>query len=308
MSIHQETLPDLLGIDLGGTDIKMGRFSSCGELQQSLTLKTPHPATPAAVVEALEMGVKTLDPDHRAGALGVGVPGAVNRAGRIVRGAINLQGWRDVPLADQLEALTQYPTTLANDANCAGLGEAWRGAGRDYQNFLLLTLGTGVGGAVILEGQLFVGPQGAGAELGLITLRPEGPPCNSGNRGSLEQFVSATAIHRDTGLEAKVWGERAAAGDLQAREFWRAYGQNLGIGLTSLIYIFTPEAIILGGGVAQSLEFFLPAVWGEIEQRVLPSSRAGLKIITASLGNSAGRVGAAKLARDLLLLGTPKAA
>lgn len=161
---------------------------------------------------------------------------------------------------------------------------------------ILLTLGTGVGGAIILDGKLFTGHQGAAGELGLITLNPDGPECNSGNRGSLEQYVSVQAIRRQTGLEPEELGRRAKAGDRVALEFWQSYGRDLGVGLASLIYVLTPEAIIIGGGVSASAEFFFPTAMAEIERRVLPSSRALLQLLVAELGNQAGMVGAAKLA------------
>jgi glucokinase len=243
--------------------------------------------------------IAQLDPDHQAVAIGVGTPGPADANGRIARVAINLAGWHDVPLADWLEAKINCPTIIANDANCAGLGEAWLGAGRWYRDLILLTLGTGVGGALILNGKLFVGHHGTAGELGLITLNPDGPPCNSGNQGSLEQYVSVLAIRRRTGLEPDQLGARAQAGDPQALEFWQSYGRDLGAGLASLIYVLTPEAIIIGGGVSASADFFFPAMQAEIERRVLPSSRAGLQILKAELGNQAGMVGAAKLAWQL---------
>jgi glucokinase len=156
-----------------------------------------------------------------------------------------------------------------------------------------------VGGAIILDGKLFTGHTGAAGELGLITLNPDGPTCNSGNQGSLEQYVSARAIRRRTGLEAHELGKRAKAGDAQALEFWESYGRLLGAGLASHIYVLTPEAIVIGGGVSASAEFFFPAVLAEIELRVHPTSRAGLQLLRAELGNQAGMVGAAKLAWQL---------
>ena len=286
----------VIGIDLGGTAIKLGRFAPDGTCLQSLTVATPQPATPEAVVAAMVDAIAQIDPPQHTIAIGVGTPGPADAAGRIAKVAINLQGWHDVPLADWLEAKTSLPTIVANDANCAGLGEAWLGAGRRFQNLILLTLGTGVGGAIILDGKLFVGHQGAAGELGLITLNPDGPKCNSGNQGSLEQSVSVTAIRRRTAKEPAELGALAQAGDPDALTFWQEYGKDLGIGLTSLIYVLTPEAIVIGGGVSASAEFFLPSVKAEIEQRVLPTSRLGLQILPAELGNSAGIVGAAKLA------------
>ncbi len=286
----------VIGIDLGGTAIKLGCFAVDGTCIKSLTVPTPQPATPKAVLAVILDAIAQLDPDNMAIAIGVGTPGPADAAGRIAKIAINLPQWQDVPLADWLEAATGKPTVVANDANCAGLGEAWLGAGRYWQNFILLTLGTGVGGAIIQHGELFTGFGGAAGELGLITLYPDGPMCNSGNQGSLEQYVSAIAIRRRTGREPSQLGALARQGDTEALAFWQEYGRDLGVGLTSLIYVLTPQAIVIGGGVSASAEFFLPTAWVEIHRRVMPTSRSGLQIIPAQLGNSAGMVGAAKLA------------
>lgn len=294
-----EQSAQVLGVDLGGTAIKLGRFAPDGSCLASASIPTPQPSTPEAVVRAIVAAIAELDPDHQAIAIGVGTPGPADATGRIARVAINLQGWHDVPLADWLEAKTELPTVIANDANCAGLGEAWLGAGRWFRDLILLTLGTGVGGAIVLNGTLFTGHHGTAGELGLITLNPEGPLCNSGNQGSLEQYASVQAIRRRTGLEPSEVGALAMAGDAQALEFWQTYGKELGAGLASLLYVLTPEAVIIGGGVSASAAFFFPAMQAEIERRVLPSSRAGLQILKAELGNQAGMVGAAKLAWQL---------
>lgn len=286
----------VLGIDLGGTAIKLGRFDQQGSCIQSLTVATPQPATPEAVLEIMVRAIAQIDPRQECLAIGVGTPGPIDTAGRIARVAINLPNWHEVPLADWLEAKLNRPTILANDGNCAGLGEAWLGTGRPFSNLILLTLGTGVGGAIILNGELFTGHQGAAGELGLITLNPNGPECNSGNRGSLEQYASVGAIRRRTNLDPMQLSILAEAGDTNALTFWQSYGKDLGAGLASLIYVLTPEAIVIGGGISGSAKFFLPSVQAEIERRVMPSSRAGLQILSAQLGNQAGMVGAAKLA------------
>ncbi|OCQ98073.1 glucokinase [Limnothrix sp. PR1529] len=286
----------VIGVDLGGTAIKLGRYTATGDCLASLVIDTPQPATPTAVTEAIAAAIQQLDPDRGAIAIGIGTPGPADAAGRIARVAINLEGWRDVPLADWMEAATGRSTILANDANCAGLGEAWLGAGRQFQDLLVLTLGTGVGGAVILGGELFTGRTGAAGELGLITLNPDGPPCNSGNQGSLEQYTSVQAVRRRTGLEPHQVAAKAAAGDLEAIAFWAAYGRDLGAGLASLIYIFTPEALVIGGGISAGAQWFFPAMEAEVNRRVLPSSREGLQIVVAELGNQAGMAGAARLA------------
>lgn len=287
---------EVIGIDLGGSAIKLGRFDWKGNCLQSLTVPTPQPASPEAVLAAMVAAIAQVDPQNHTMAIGVGTPGPADAAGRIARVAINLSGWKDIPLADWLEAQTGKPTVLANDANCAGMGEYWLGAGRSFRDLIMLTLGTGVGGAVILNGELFVGRDGSAGELGLITLNPDGPECNSGNRGSLEQFTCVRAIRRRTGLEPDELAARAKAGDLEAIAFWQSYGRDLGAGLASLVYVLTPEAIIIGGGVSASAEFFFPTIQAELEQRVLASSRPGLQLLKAELGNQAGIAGAAKLA------------
>ncbi len=291
--------PQVLGIDLGGTAIKLGRFLEDGTCLQSLSLPTPQPALPIAVFETLMQGIHLLKTEHCI-AIGIGTPGPSDKTGRIAKLAINLPEWVNIPLADWVEKETHLPTTLSNDANCAGLGEAWLGAGRRFQNFILLTLGTGVGGAVFLNGELFTGLQGAGGELGLISINFDGPICNSGNRGSLEQYVSLQGIRRETGKEGLELAELAEKGDPEALAFWQHYGQLLGVGVANLVYILTPEAVILGGGLSASAKFFLPAMITELNQRVLSPSRENLAIAVAELGNDAGMLGAAKLAWQMV--------
>ena len=289
-------MKQVIGIDLGGTAIKLGIYLSDGSCQKSLSIATPQPSFPETVIAAIATAVNQLNSDKQCLAIGIGTPGPVDATGRIAKGLINFDGWRDVQLADMLEAQTGLPAIAANDANCAGLGEAWLGAGRNYRNFILLTLGTGVGGAIIIDGELFLGHLGAAGELGLITFNPDGPPCNSGNQGSLEQYLSVSAIRRRTGTDPAELGKLARSGVLDALKFWQEYGKDLGAGLASLIYILTPEAVAIGGGVSASAEFFLPAAKAEIERRVLENCRLGLQILPAELGNQAGMVGAAKLA------------
>jgi len=293
------TKPEVIGIDLGGTAIKLGRFDRAGNCTASLTLATPQPATPDAVIAAMGGAIARLDPDKNAIAIGIGLPGPVDAKGRLSKIAINLCNWQNVPLADEIEQHSDRPCVIANDANCAGLGEAWLGAGRGISNLILITLGTGVGGAVILDDRLFVGRNGAAGELGLITFNPNGPECNSGNNGSLEQYVSVRAIRRETGLDPHELAKKARNGDTSAIAFWQDYGRKLGAGLASSLYILTPEAVIIGGGISASADLFLPSTKVEVDRRVLPDCRDGLKLLVAELGNRAGMVGAAKLAWQL---------
>ena len=291
----------VVGIDLGGTAIKLGRFFRDGTCLESITIPTPQPPIPEVVVQEIGIAVNQLNCDRNSIAIGFGVPGPTDTARRIAKKSINLEGWNDVPVADWLETQTRLPTILENDANCAGIGEVWLGVGRKFRDLILLTLGTGVGGAIFIDGKLFTGRCGAAGELGLITLDLNGVPCRSGNQGSLEQHLSIGAIRNNTGKEPAELGKLASLGDQEALEFWSNYGRTLGAGLASLIYVLTPEAVIIGGGVSASTQFFLPAAWQEINKRVLSTSRPDLQLLPAQLGNKAGMLGAAKLAWDKFL-------
>ena len=290
----------VIGIDLGGTAIKLARFSRSGDLLAEAQLPTPQPAMPGAVTMALCEAVEELDPQRLAAVVGIGLPGPMDATARVARVCINLPGWEEVPLADWLEPRLERRVTLANDGNYAVVGEAWLGAAQGYADVVLLTLGTGVGGGVLLNGSLFTGHNGAAAEPGLIGVDPEGPACNSGNRGSLEQFASIGALRRLSEREPRELGRAAAAGDPEALAVWDRYGSSLGVGITSLVYMFTPQLVLLGGGLAGAAPHFLPALRREVESRVQAVSREGLRIEACALGNGAGRLGAARLALQRL--------
>ena len=291
---------EVIGIDLGGTAIKLGRFSADGHLLEQQQLQTPQPATPGAVCIALVEAIDDLDPNRRALVVGIGLPGPMDVGARVARICINLPGWEDIPLADWLESRLQRRVTLANDGNCALVGEAWMGAAKGCSDVVMLTLGTGVGGGVMLSGRLFTGHNGAAAEPGLIGLDPSGPPCNSGNRGSLEQFASIAALRRLWDGDPAELATLAAHGDAKAQAVWSRYGSTLGVGISSLVYMFTPELVLLGGGISGAASHFLPSVRKEVEQRVQAVSRQGLRIEACALGNGAGRLGAARLAIERL--------
>lgn len=286
----------IIGVDLGGTAIKLGRFTPDGTCLQTWTLPTPQPPHPDRVIALLAKAIQQLDPAGQAIAIGIGTPGPSDATSRVARYALNLEGWTEVPLADRLEALTGKLTVVNNDANCAALGESWLGAGRPFHDMILLTLGTGVGGAVILNRQLFVGRGGAAGELGLVTVDLKGHPCNSGNCGSLEQHVSAQAVRRRMGQEPKDLAELARKGDEGAIAFWQNYGRELAAGLASSVYVLTPEAVVIGGGISASADLFFPALKAELEARVTLTSREGLQVLVAELGNQAGMIGAVRLA------------
>ena len=293
-------MDQVIGIDLGGTAIKLARFTAEGDSLAELERPTPQPAVPGAVTMALCEAVAELDPGREAAWVGVGLPGPMDAEARVARICINLPGWEEVPLAEWLEPRLERRVTLANDGNCAVVGEAWRGAALGFGDVVLLTLGTGVGGGVLINGALFTGHNGAAAEPGLIGVDPAGPPCNSGNRGSLEQYASIAALRRLCDRDPRELSEAADAGESDAIRTWEQYGRQLGVGVSSLVYLFTPQLVLLGGGLAGAARHFLPSVRREVELRVQAVSREGLRIESCALGNGAGRLGAARLALQRL--------
>jgi glucokinase len=204
-----------------------------------------------------------------------------------VRASPNLPGWIDYPVRTEIEERLKTAVILENDANVAALGEKWLGAGRDYDDMALVALGTGVGGALVLNGRIWHGMNGMAGEFGHATVEPEGPPCNCGNRGCLEQYASATAIVRmareaisgghgaalgkaaksASGLDAQAVYDLAIKGDPGAQKIFRQVGRALGIALASMVNSLNLPLYVVGGGVSSAWELFAPSVFEEVKQR-----------------------------------------
>ncbi|MBI4361904.1 MAG: ROK family protein, partial [Euryarchaeota archaeon] len=260
--------------------------------------------------------VETLarTPGVRVRGVAVGMPGAVDPRRGVLYQSPNFAGSGDYPLRSELEARLRglgVPVVVENDANAYAVGEHWKGAGRGAPSLVCLTLGTGVGGAVILWGRLWRGEQGAAGELGHMVVDPEGPGCSCGGRGCLEAYLGARSIRRriqevaDRSGEPGRWGKspgprelQAAAekGDLLALQVWDEIGRHLGIGLASLVNIFNPHTIVIGGGVAAGWDLFMPPARREMEARAFRIPARRVKLARARLGDDAGVLGAARLA------------
>ncbi|MBC7881868.1 MAG: ROK family protein [Anaerolineae bacterium] len=293
-------MASVIAIDLGGTGIKAGHFDAEGRELAVISRPTPRPGTPEAIFASFKEIVATLDPQKRASAIGVGVPGLVDTTGRLVYATCNLDGWHDVPLAEQLEQATGLPTVLGNDANLAALGEVWLGSASQYGSAILLTLGTGVGGGIIHQGTVFTGSRGLAGEIGHMVFDRSGPACVCGSKGCLEQYISAPAIQRRFGTDPEVLGKLAESGDQEALACWQEVGKDLGFALVSLLNLLDSEVAIVGGGVSASCRFMFPAALEEMA-RYPTSVRPGFQLLQASLGNDAGRIGAARLALSTLV-------
>jgi len=234
--------------------------------------------------------------------IGIGVPGFILLKEGVIRNSNNLACLEDFPIRDEIERRLRARVILENDANAAALGEKWIGAGRDVDDLILLTLGTGIGGGIISGGKVLHGYLGMAGELGHITIIPSGNPCGCGNRGCLEKHASATAItamaamlRLGDNLSSREVYELAAGGDEKARSIFTSVGQALGIALATMVNIFNFPLYLLSGGVLPAWDLFAPPMFEEVRRRSFGFRSTNARIEKAILGNEAGLFGAAYL-------------
>lgn len=305
-----------IGVDVGGTSIKMGLFTTEGELLEKWEIPTRKENNGSGIIQDVadsireKMKEKNMDKSDLAG-IGMGVPGPTMADGHVIK-CVNL-GWSECDPAEELGQLLGVSVKIGNDANVAALGEKWKGGGKGHDDVVMLTLGTGVGGGVILGGRMVAGRRGVGGELGHITVNPkETEFCNCGNRGCLEQYASATGVVRvakklmeesteETSLSklseitAKDVFDLAKAGDLVAEQAVEVLGEYLGLVIANVTLTVDPDVYVIGGGVSKAGEILIRVI-EKYYQKYLCITSARAEIVLAELGNEAGIYGAAKLA------------
>jgi glucokinase len=242
--------------------------------------------------------------------MGVAAPGPLDPWTGVVHFAPNLPGWREVPLKRTLEDAVGLPATVGNDANLAVLGEALFGAGRGHANLIYLTVSTGVGSGILVDGRLLVGARGLAAEAGHVVVQLDGPACACGNRGCLESVASGTAIaaraaerlaggepsslRQEMGeISAEHVANAADAGDALARSVLTDAARAMGVGIASLVHLFNPSLVALGGGVTRSGELWWTTLLESVRRATLPGFERGLEIVPTQLGDDVGLLGAA---------------
>lgn len=309
--------PAIIGVDVGGTTIKMALLSKEGEILHKLEADTPKGDEDRAIAVIDEM-ITTILANASATksqilGVGVGVPGPVDTEKGFVHKVVNI-GWVETPLKEKLEKLTGLPVYVDNDANVAALGEMWKGAGQGAKDLVMITLGTGVGGGVILNGKVISGVNGVGGEIGHITMTPKsGPPCNCGKKGCLETYASATAIIREgtklaaSGrsqhlsnvlnteykLKAKDVFDAAHAGDAAAIGVIDEVAGYLGLAFSHLVNILDISKIVVGGGVSAAGDILFSRIRESFKDYVcFPFLADTCQIVPATLGNDAGVIGA----------------
>ena len=294
-----------IGVDLGGTNLRAAAFNEQGLLLDQTSGKTDLTEGPEAVVDDIVSSIITIRDNHRDHELigvGVGVPGFIRLKEGVIVGSNNLATLEGYPIRDAISKKLGLPVILENDANAAALGEWWIGAGKDVDDLVLITLGTGVGGGIISRGRVIHGSIGMAGEIGHITIHPEGNPCGCGNRGCLEKHASATAISAmaeliqlGDDLEASDVHRFALAGDRRARQVFESVGHSLGIAIANLINIFNYPLYLISGGPLPAWDFFAPSMLQEIETRSYTFRHSKTRVEKALLGNLAGLYGAAYL-------------
>jgi glucokinase len=305
--------PVVLGVDVGGTKVEVGAVSG-SKVSRTVERPTQLEST-EALLEGLEATVQEVIAEvGRPAALGAGVPSQIEFATGRVMSSVNipLQG---VALRDELERRFGVPAFVDNDGNCAALAEAEL---RQVRDLVMLTLGTGVGGGVVMAGRIFRGTHGLGAELGHVTIEKDGPPCpgNCPNRGCLEALASGTALERDAAETAKdhpdsalgrIYAEHgridghdaveaARAGDPLARRLFARLAEALGVGIACFVNVFEPEHLVIGGGLSEAADLFLEAAVLEASVRALPVLWERVTVSVAESGADAGVIGAGLLA------------
>jgi glucokinase len=308
-----------LGIDLGGTKILTAVVSSEGEMLSREHSVTPASKGPKAVIPAIlksanqALGEASITVAEL-GAIGVGAAGLSNPNTGILHTSPNLPGWHDVPLTEIIEKELGKKTFLINDANAAALGEFHLGAGRSTRHFIYVTISTGIGGGIIIDGKIYIGATGIAGEIGHMTIEVNGPLCSCGNRGCWESLASGTALAREARHEiekgaktsilehadgdmkkvtAEVIHDAAQQGDLLAKELITQIGRYFGVGLANLINIFNPEVIAIGGGLSNIGDTLLEPAFNEAETRAFQESYRAVRFASAGLGRNSGVLGAA---------------
>lgn len=312
----------LIGVDVGGTNIRMGVVTPAGDILKRIHYPTDMSRGPSAMIETLCIRLLALiremaDKPRSEIRIGIGVPGPIDLNRGILIAPPNLPDLNGFPLKESLQEKVPFPVVLENDANAFTLGEGWMGAARGASHYCGVTLGTGVGGGIVIGGKILHGMEGLGGEVGHMVLNPEGPLCGCGGRGCLEVYASGTgikrmaqeAMERGRGKGTLTWKEgdlrkitsedlfkAARKGEALALSIFHEMGRYLGLGLVNLINLFNPEKIVIGGKVSGAWDYFIPSAKEVVYQRAMKGQRERVQIVRAQCGDDAGILGAAYVA------------
>lgn len=288
-----------LGIDIGGTKLKALALAPDNQIIKELTIPSRAEEGPQGVREAIHEVVSFFQSQSIPfDFIGAGCAGSVHFSAGVVRNSPNFADWKDIPLRDWIQQDFEVPAVVENDANCAVFSEYRLGAGKGYENLVLLTLGTGIGGGLILGGQLFRGTTGTAGELGHLTIHSQGLECPCGNRGCFERYCSATAVK----LQAKGISPKEVFSKAQIvpeyKKIMDEFIYHFQVGLVGIANVFDPQCILLGGAVTDGLSLYLDSIRDWVRTHAFPAVGSQLEIKTTHFKNLSGALGAALLARE----------
>lgn len=306
-----------IGVDVGGTNIKIALVDREGHISYSNSIPTRAEMGYEYTISAMKQAIKDLMTETKTDknsieGIGFGFPGQIDYKNGIVKNAPNIPGWVEIPITSTMEKEFGIPTKVDNDVRCAALGELNFGAGKGCQNLVCITVGTGIGSGLIVNGKLVRGASNAAGEIGHIKLQMTGGPiCGCGDTGCFEAFASAPSIvamaqdyikggkstkYREFGeITSYSVAQAALEGDGVAKRIFNIIGEYLGIGLASVVNLLNPEKIIIGGGVAESGDLLFNPIRKVISERTLEISGSAVEVVPAKLGNTAGVIGASLL-------------
>lgn len=306
-----------IGIDVGGTNVKIALVDDKGSILYSNSVPTRAEMGYEYTVNNIKQAIRDLMSETKVTdieGIGFDFPGQIDYKNGIVRLAPNIPGWVNVPIAQIIEDEFKIPTRIDNDVHCAALGELNFGAGKGCENFICMTVGTGIGSGIVINGKLVRGASNAAGELGHIKLQMhDGPLCGCGDYACLEAFASGPAIVKmaeeyimggkstkfrelaNPDITPYIVSEAAKLGDPVAKQIFNKMGEYIGFGLTSVVNLLNPEKIIIGGGVADAGDILLNPIRETIKKRAMVVAGSAVEVVPAELGNTAGVIGASML-------------
>ncbi|KAB7704251.1 ROK family protein [Bacillus aerolatus] len=288
-------------IDIGGTSIKYGVVNRNGTLMNHDSISTDAFKGGKALVEKVFMICDKLMEQYKIEGIAISSAGQIDhRNGIVVFATDTIPGYTGTPIADLVASHTGLPAAVENDVNCTALGDYWQGAAKGISDFLCVTIGTGIGGALFLNGKLYTGAHFSAGEIGHICLYPNGKPCTCGNKGCYEKYASSSALAElvetefGTTLDLKEFFTKVKQGEAEAVTIFEHWVDDLTTGLQSLVHIFNPELIVIGGGISAQGDFLLDAIKSSLYKKIMPNHRKSLEVKLAQQDNKANLIGAAK--------------
>ncbi|GAA3731818.1 ROK family protein [Salinicoccus jeotgali] len=291
----------ITAFDIGGTSIKFGIVDQEGKILFKSSFPSDIHIGGERIIRKIIQQIGLLEKDWQIEGVAVSTAGQIDsHEGMVVHATDNIPNYTGLEIKSMIERETGLPAEVENDVNCTALGEYWKGAARDSNDFLCLTLGTGIGGALFLNGSLYTGDTFGAGEIGHMSLYPGGRPCTCGNSGCYEQYASTSALQRSVDelfkeeTDLRHFFEKVRESDIGSLEVFHKWVEDLATGLQSTVHVLNPSLIVVGGGISEQGDLLIQQIIKSVEPKIMPNHRRRLEIVAAEHGNDANLIGAAK--------------